>query len=96
MGIYQGDGRAGHYNTGFVEVIDQMERVYGTFHAAMFCEMNVFKYRSRIGGKEGEDTATELKKIGWYERKRGELRAKIGTEGEICHKKRYICTAPKE
>ncbi len=81
--LYKEDGKADHYNKGFIETIVQIERLYGTLPAAMFCEMNAFKYRSRLGHKKTEDIETELKKIRWYEKKCSELRAKNMTSDKI-------------
>ena len=62
-----------HYNNFSVEVIDMMEAIWGKEKLATFCEMNAFKYRMRIGDKEGNDPLQELKKAKWYENKFKEL-----------------------
>ena len=48
-----------------VEVIDMMERIYGTEALKIFVELNIFKYRMRIGHKD--DPEKEMKKIRHYE-----------------------------
>jgi hypothetical protein len=63
-----------HYNTYTVEVIDMMQRIYGKYMTAMFCEMNAFKYRMRMGTKPGQSMERDLKKESWYLIKAKELR----------------------
>lgn len=65
-----------HYNNYSMEVIDMMERIYGKENTAMFCEMNAFKYRMRMGTKPDNDITQDLKKEKWYLDKAKELREK--------------------
>ena len=65
------NGKASHYNKSLVETFDKMERVYGTYNFYMFCEMNTFKYRDRLGHKDKIEL--EVEKIKAYERKRDSL-----------------------
>ncbi len=86
MANYNSEGDPTHYNRGLVQGIDQMERIYGTYNLIIFCDMNIFKYRSRIGDKIGADIDTDLMKIRWYERKREELTERMGTKNELVYK----------
>ena len=45
-----------------------MEAIWGTEAVMIHCEMNVFKYRQRLGKKVGTYVEEELVKIAWYER----------------------------
>lgn len=65
-----------HYNNYSMEVIDMMERIYGKENTAMFCEMNAFKYRMRMGTKPDNDITQDLEKEKWYLDKAKELREK--------------------
>ncbi len=80
---YNSGGDSTHYNRGLVRGMDQMERIYGTYNLIIFCDMNIFKYRSRMGDKIGADIDTDLMKIRWYERKREELTERMETKHEI-------------
>lgn len=51
------------------EVWEMMVAIWGEEKFLAYCEMNVFKYRMRLGKKPGEDVARELRKIKWYESK---------------------------
>ena len=48
---YENVDHPNHYNTYDVEVIDMMERIWGPEKTAVFCELNAFKYRMRMGTK---------------------------------------------
>jgi hypothetical protein len=65
-----------HYNNYSMEVIDMMEKIYGIESTALFCEMNAFKYRMRMGTKPDNDITQDLKKEKWYLDKAKELREK--------------------
>ncbi len=69
-----------HYNNYYLEVIDILERVYGTESTAMWCEMTAMKYRLRMGTKPGEPIERDLEKERWYLDKRNELYAKLAKE----------------
>ena len=62
-----------HYKKSSVETIDMMVAIWGKEAVSKHCEMCAFKYRSRIGNKEGQDIQDELGKIKWYEAKAKEL-----------------------
>ena len=62
-----------HYKTGSVEVFDMMVSIYGVEKAKVFCELNAFKYRMRLGSKPNNSVEQELEKIKWYESKLKEL-----------------------
>ena len=62
-----------YYNQYSVEVIDMMERVYGKEKTAIFCELNAFKYRMRIGVKADTTIQEDLAKEKYYLNKVKEL-----------------------
>lgn len=80
IGVYTKDGTALHYQQSLVETIDKMERIYGTLAAIIYCELTEFKYRDRLGVKEGESPEKDLVKIGWYKRKKSELMDKADSQ----------------
>lgn len=65
-----------HYNQYDVEVIDMMERIFGKTETAIFCKLNAFKYRQRMGLKPGQDVLKDLAKEKWYLDKKRELERK--------------------
>lgn len=65
-----------HYNNYDKEVIDIIERVWGTYLAAMWCEITAFKYRMRMGTKPTSSIKEDLKKETWYLKKTKELKEK--------------------
>jgi hypothetical protein len=56
---------APYYREHPIEVIDMMEKIWGRENTSLFCEMNAFKYRMRVGLKS-DDTAKDLAKEKWY------------------------------
>lgn len=66
-----------HYNNYNVEVIDMMEKIWGTAACYFFCTLNAFKYRMRMGTKPGEGLGKDLEKEQWYLKKAQELKAKL-------------------
>ena len=72
-----------HYNNYDVEVIDMMERVFGTRETAIFCKLNAYKYRQRMGLKPGQDLFKDLAKEKWYLSKTKELKDKLGDKGKF-------------
>lgn len=48
--------------------------VFGKDNYRVFCEMNAFKYRMRLGHKPDQDIKREYDKIKWYENKLQELK----------------------
>lgn len=65
-----------HYNNYNKEVIDIIERVWGTYLAAMWCEITAFKYRMRMGTKPTSLISEDLEKETWYLNKMRELKKK--------------------
>ena len=63
-----------HYNNYSKEVIDMMVDIYGKEKVAIFCEINAFKYRMRMGTKPGQDVSRDLDKEKWYLDKKNELK----------------------
>ena len=63
-----------HYKQSPIETIDMMVAIWGKEKVADYCEICVFKYRSRIGNKPDQPVERELEKIKWYENKAKELR----------------------
>lgn len=72
-----------HYNNYDIEVIDMMERIWGREATALFCEMNAYKYRMRMGTKPGDDDTKEsmkkklledFEKEQWYLKKAKDLK----------------------
>ena len=71
---YENVNHPQHYNNYSKEVIDMMVDVFGKENTALFCEMNAFKYRMRMGTKPGNDINQDLDKEQWYLNKAKELR----------------------
>ena len=65
-----------HYNNYSQEVIDMMEKIWGTQNLITFCEMNAFKYRMRMGTKPDNPIQQDLDKEKWYLNKAKQLREK--------------------
>jgi hypothetical protein len=61
-------GDANYYDEERLNSIVLYELVYGTLAVMYFCEINVLKYRLRIGKKMGQPMEQELLKAEWYER----------------------------
>ena len=51
-----------------------MVDIFGRKNAALFCEMNAFKYSMRMGTKPNNDINQDLEKEQWYLNKAKELR----------------------
>lgn len=66
-----------HYNNYDVEVIDMIEKIWGTYLAAVWCQITAFKYRMRMGTKPDNDFSQDLKKEVWYLNKYHELTEKL-------------------
>lgn len=62
-----------HYNNYDYEVIDMMRKIYGDEKTAIFCELNAFKYRMRMGAKPTSPIQEDLKKEQWYLKKKKEI-----------------------
>lgn len=71
---YENVNHPQHYNNYSKEVIDMMVDVFGKENTALFCEMNAFKYRMRMGTKPGNDINQDLEKEQWYLNKAKELK----------------------
>jgi hypothetical protein len=63
-----------HYKGYSKETIEMMVAIYGAEKVATYCECNAFKYRMRMGKKQGESIADDLAKERWYLDKAKELR----------------------
>ena len=63
-----------HYKQGSKEVIEMMELIWGKDSLGVYCEMNAFKYRMRLGLKPEQSVERDLEKANWYEQKAKELR----------------------
>lgn len=75
-----------HYNNYDVEVVDMMEKIWGTKATMEWCKMTAYKYRMRMGTKPGEDDTKEalqaklmedFNKEQWYLEKAKELKSKL-------------------
>lgn len=75
-----------HYNNYDVEVVDMMEKIWGTKATMEWCKMTAYKYRMRMGTKPGEDDTKEalqaklmedFSKEQWYLDKAKELKSKL-------------------
>ena len=64
-----------HYNNYDVEVIDMMIKIWGAEAVKIFCKLNAFKYRMRVGLKKHslEAIQEDLNKESWYLHKLKEL-----------------------
>lgn len=74
LSSYENVNHPQHYNNYSKEVIDMMVDVFGKENTALFCEMNAFKYRMRMGTKPNNDIIQDLEKEQWYLNKAKELR----------------------
>ena len=63
-----------YYKVNFKQPIEMMKPIWGVNKFVGFCEMNPFKYRMRMGSKEGQDLQLELVKANRYEEMAKELR----------------------
>ena len=63
-----------HYKKLPKETIEIMVDIWGAEAVALHCQMSAFKYRMRLGHKEGQALEDEVGKIKWYEDKARELR----------------------
>lgn len=63
-----------HYKGYSKETIEMMVAIYGAENVAVYCECNAFKYRMRMGKKQGESISDDLAKERWYLDKAKELR----------------------
>jgi hypothetical protein len=61
-----------HYNQYPIETIDMMIAIWGAEKTAIFCELNAFKYRMRLGHKNS--IPDDLAKENYYLTKMAELR----------------------
>lgn len=59
---------------------ERMVDKYGLEATAIFCELNAYKYKERMGKKPNEELKREMNKAEWYEKKAKELRNKINNE----------------
>jgi len=66
-----------HYNNYGMEVIDMMEKIWGTKMVAVWCLLTSYKYRMRMGTKPNEPIQRDLEKEQWYLNKYQELIKKL-------------------
>ena len=66
-----------HYNEWSMEVIDMMEKIYGTKNTSLWCEMTAYKYAMRMGFKPTDDIQQDIDKRNWYLNKAKELKQKL-------------------
>ena len=66
-----------HYNNYGMEVIDMMEKIWGTKMVAVWCLLTSYKYRMRMGTKPDEPIQRDLEKEQWYLNKYQELIKKL-------------------
>jgi hypothetical protein len=78
-----------HYKQFSVEVCDMMLAIWGREHYIAHCEMCAFKYRMRLGSKQGESVEDDLSKARWYEAKAAELRKEQVEVDKINEKIKY-------
>ena len=71
-----------HYNNYDVEVIDMMERIFGTYETYAFCKLNAYKYRMRAGTKPNITVQQDLDKEQWYLNKAEEIKSRMKEMGE--------------
>ena len=76
-GDYEYVNHPQHYNNYDVEVIDMMEKIFGPYQTAVFCKLNAYKYRMRVGTKPNTPVTEDLAKEQWYLKKYRELKGKI-------------------
>ena len=70
----------GHYNNYDIEVIDMMEKIWGTAYLYIWCTLTSFKYRMRMGTKPGSSLEEDLRKEQWYLKKAAELKEKLNQQ----------------
>ena len=75
-----------HYTGKPIEVIEMMVRVWGPEAVSLYCDINAFKYRMRMGEKPNQPIEQELAKARWYEQKSKELRDAINVESAKAQK----------
>lgn len=78
-----------HYNNYDVEVVDMMEKIWGTKATMEWCKMTAYKYRMRMGTKPAENDTKEamqkklmedFNKEQWYLAKAKELSSKLSDQ----------------
>jgi len=62
-----------HYKRGDKEVWEMMVDIWGEEAFKVYCQMNSFKYRMRLGNKPGQPIERDLEKAKWYEQKALEI-----------------------
>lgn len=69
-----------HYNKWSYETIDMMEKIYGTYLTAMWCEMTAFKYITRMGFKPTDNIQRDIQKRDWCLNKANQLKSKLSQD----------------
>ncbi len=54
-----------HYKKSFKETIEMMVDIWGKDYVSKYCQMNAFKYRMRVGLKEGQHIERDIDKDKW-------------------------------
>ena len=72
-----------HYKNSGKEVYKMMINVWGLENYLLFCEMNAFKYRMRLGNKPDNSIEQEFSKIEWYENMAKQIRNEKNSEHEL-------------
>ena len=72
-----------HYKNYSYEVIDMMERVYGTTAVVIHCELTAWKYRMRAGTKPDQPYERDLENEKWYLDRANTLREKVRKKKDI-------------
>jgi len=62
---------------------EHMVDEFGKEKTAIFCELNAYKYKDRMGKKPGEDIEREMKKVEWYKNKATQLYKELEKENIV-------------
>mgnify|MGYP007071687473 CR=1 FL=1 len=55
-----------HYNNYEIEVIEMMRKIFGDYQVEIYCKLNAFKCRMRMGLMEGNPMEQDFNKEQWY------------------------------
>ena len=84
---YDEKGNATHYKGRRIDLIRMIEHIWGTEALMIFCEINEFKYRMRMGKKNPIDQ--EMVKAEWYAKMAKFLGEKEHKVEGVVHSKMY-------
>ena len=62
---------------------EHMVDEFGKEKTAIFCELNAYKYKDRMGKKPGENIEREQGKVEWYQDKANELYQEVKKENIV-------------